>query len=221
MPSNNHLLTQLETYAGCYECHITVDLGKQADATALARFESACEALDAKAIVIQLSNGQTPMQPMLSKFMKGNSERIVTDINAMRDALARDFLVVRLKVEAGIHNNHIPQTDADIRELAQSCYFEHHIKMRLPRGMDISALQQELAVYDGYVSKNARALVQKNNQQEYRFVTQRFRRGNDYAIQQLDALLDFLQTQEIEAQKVIREFNIFDSYADLDAGWMQ
>lgn len=225
MPNNNYLLTQLKTYAGCYECHITVDLGEQANTTSLTAFEAACETLGAKVIVIQLSNGQTPLQPMLSKFMQGEAEQIVADINAMRDALARDFCVVRLKVEAGIDNNNIPQTDAAISALAESCYFEHHIKMCLPIGMDLSALQHQLATYHGYVSKNARSIVQNNNsnksKQEYRFVTQRFRRGNDYAVQQLEALLDFLHTQSIDTQKVIREFNIFDSYADLDAGWMQ
>ncbi len=122
-------------------------------------FEAACDALGAKAIVIQLAKGQSPLQPMLSKFMQGDAEHIVADINTMRDALADNFSVLRLKVEAGIDNSNIPQTDAMARGLAESCYFEHHIKMRLPIGMDLVALQQALAIYHGYVSKNARALV--------------------------------------------------------------
>ncbi|MCK5726813.1 MAG: hypothetical protein KAH22_08325 [Thiotrichaceae bacterium] len=219
MPDNTLLLERLQTYAGHYECHITVDIGIN-NSEHLQCFEETCKSLGAKAIVIQLSNGKSPNQPMLSQFIRGDLEHAVEMINTLHNRLAEQFTVVRLKVEAAINNSNIPQSDAIAEALPKSCYFEHHIKMRLAKETDLSTLKTKLAQYHGYLSKNAHSFVDGQNNEEYRFVTQRFRCGEPTAKRKLDALEAFLQNQPIAIHKIIREFNIFDSYSDLDNGWM-
>ncbi|KHD06337.1 hypothetical protein PN36_11135 [Candidatus Thiomargarita nelsonii] len=215
MKQNNTLLQRLKTYPGVFECHITVALPPNQP---FVQFDQVCKKLGGKTIVIQLANGKTPTQPMMSKILSGDANTVLSQVNALTEGLSRYFSVLRLKIEvkAGISNTALPETTEEAELLPSSCYFEYHIKMQLEKGRVLENLRALFAPYHGYVSQNT---LEQDSRWEYRFVTQRLRLSNKAAEEHLSELLAFLKTQNIKVKKVIREFNIFDSHSDLDAGW--
>lgn len=219
MKQNNTLLQRLKNYPGVFECHITIALPPN-QPEKFVQFDQVCKKLGAKTIVIQLANGKTPTQPMMSKILIGDANTVLSQVNALTEGLSSYFSVLRLKIEvkikAGISNTALPETTEEAELLPSSCYFEYHVKMQLEKGRDLENLRALFAPYHGYVSQNT---LEEDSRWEYRFVTQRFRLSNKTAEEHLSELLVFLKTQNIKVKKVIREFNIFDSHSDLDAGW--
>ncbi len=217
--SDDILYQRLKTYSGMFECHITVALPPN-EPDKLLLFDKVCKKLGGKAIIIELANGRTPTQPMISKILKGDADTVLSQINALIDGLSRYFSIIRLKIEAGISNTNLPETTKDAEVLPSSCYFEYHVKMQLEKACDLKKLRALFVPYHGYVSKNTlRKDNKKDSGWEYRFVTQRFRLSKKAAEEHLSELLVFINTQNIKVKKVIREFNIFDSNSDLDYGW--
>lgn len=211
------LLERLQQFEGSYECHITVKLPPN-DHTALAAFQKQCQLLQAKPVLIILSNGNTPTQPMLSKVLTGQPDSVEQAIHAMVETLNKSFHIERVKIEVDPTCLQLPQTQTQAEQLPTSCYFEHHVKIQLPIDTNLHTLRQSCKRYDGHLSKNA---IHKNSaNHEQRFITQRFRTSDTQAQQGLKALLDYLNQPPFAIKKVIREFNIFDSHADLDQGWM-
>ena len=204
-----HLLHQLNTYQGQYEYHLTVDLEPN-NTQQLHAFETLCTELNAKAIVIQLASGETPPQPMLGQFLEGQPKTVLSTIQTAAEKLQQQFTLTRVKVEASTKNSNIPKFDEDASELPISCYFEHHVKMRLPSTVKLQQLRAELMDYQGHLSRNAYTQASSSSDLESRFVTQRIWSGNHTAKQRLDNLLNYLQERDIPAAKVIREYNIFD-----------
>ena len=210
------LLAQLQHYSGRYECHITVDLTCDSQ---FADFQEKCNELGAKALIIQLPTGNMQTQPMLSQYYQGDAQLVCQKIDQLYQSIAQDFTVVRLKVEADVDNQNIPQTDQAAQALPKACYFEHHVKMQLPKTLALQPLAAELSQYSGYLSRSALSSDIEGGLFELRFVTQRFRLGDKAAYQHLKALLNFLQTEKITVIKTIREFTIFDSNLSVDSGW--
>lgn len=218
MKPNDILLQRLKAYPGAFECHITVALPPE-QPNQLVLFKQICQQLGGKTTVIQLANGKTPTQPMMNKSLKGNANLVLSQINALHQEMAKHFPIVRLKVETDTSNAGLPETTEEAESLPPSCYFEFHVKMQLEKNHDLDKLRTLLAPYHGYVSENTLEEDETDNIWEYRFATQRFRLGKPAAEEHLSALLEFLKTQNIKVKKVNREFNLFDSNADLDAGW--
>jgi hypothetical protein len=218
MKPNELLFQRLTAYPGVFECHITVALPPQ-QPNKLVLFDQICQQLGGKTIVIQLANGKTPTQPMISKNFKGDANLVLSQINALHQEIAKHFPIVRLKVETSTFNAGLPETTEEAARLPPSCYFEFHVKMQLEKDHDLDQLRTLLAPYHSYVSENTLEEDESDNLWAYRFATQRFRLGKPAAEAHLSALLTFLKTQHITVKKVNREFNIFDSNADLDAGW--
>ena len=212
------LLQRLKSYPGRYECHITMAayLNEQVK---VEKFTALCTELGAHATIIVLETGLSAIQPMLGKVLTGSANEVLSEIERLVDALAQQYPISRIKIEADIDNKGIPALDHHCRRLASSCYFESHIKMCLPIQCDISELKQQVMAYGGYLSKNALS-HSADKQFQYRFVTQRLRYGKENAMQAIAELVGFLQKNQIQISKVIREFNIFDSNADLDKGWI-
>lgn len=215
--SQQQLLQRLNYFHGHYECHITVTIPPNKQ-EALERFINVCHSLKAKPIVIVLNQGQTPTQPMLGKQLIGSPEWVHQEILDLEYTLAQQFEVTRVKVEVSPDTTNLPHNQDKATQLPESCYFEHHVKMLLPNTFDQTVLRKELEQYQGYLSRNA--IAKHNDDYEYRFVTQRFRTSEAKAKQGLQDLLSYLEQQNITVTSTIREFNIFDSQADLDKGWM-
>ncbi|MDA9003882.1 hypothetical protein N9J26_00155, partial [bacterium] len=116
-----------------------------------------------------------------------------------------------------INNQGIPSSDDAAASLPNTCYFEHHVRMNLSLSTDMHSLRLSLNTFDAHLSNNA---FFKSTMYQQHFATQRFRRiGEPHANEKLEPLLRFLSDKGIDVDKVIREFNVFDSNVDMDAGW--
>ncbi len=205
------LLDQLEGFPGEFECHITVGIGEDE----FPKFERFCEDEGVKAILIELASGENPRQPMLGTVFQSDPKQVYEQIQKLCTSVSENFPLLRLKVEASIHNANIPNEE-QIASMSASCYFEHHVKITMGKNDDLSDLREALKTYHGHLSRNPK---QRSDLNQTRFITQRLRFGNVKAEAELLRLIDFLESENIVYEKVIREFNIFDTNIDLDAGW--
>ena len=207
------LIKRLRTFPGNYECHITVE----AEVHQIDGFRKLCAELDSKALVIVLDNGLHPRQPMLAKILKGSPEEVVWAIVQIVQKLSQLFRVIRVKIETELSCPSVPNSKVEAQGLSKDCYFEFHIRLRLQKDEIVDELRNEVKSYEGHLSNNA---LSENGRYQQRFITQRFKNiGKEEAEQGLEELLSFLKQKKLCVDKVIREFNIFDSNADLDSGW--
>lgn len=218
------LQQRLKQYPGEYECHITVVI----QAEDLEHFKTTCQVLGGTAIVIELQGAQQSVQPMIAKYIAG--QNAYQDICQLYSALEQSYKLTRVKVEAGLGNQGIPQSDIEAQQTPQTQYFEHHVRMVLPRISSQESEQEpltehnslkelgvELKHYHAHMSRNA---ISTCGDTQLRFATQRFRQlGDANAKKELDKLLKYLSDHKIAVDKIIREYNIFDSNGELDAGW--
>lgn len=212
---DHEILSQrLTDYAGEFESHITV----LCDQNQFELFRRRCEEMGAKALVIELNVGDRPIQPMLCKRHSDSASDTLKDISKMIASLASEFEIERVKVEASLSNSGIPTLNSSAENLPVDCYFEHHVKIELPVSFDEEKLRDGVKVYSGHLSKNP---LNTDNSKQRRFVTQRFYRSTmQCALSQLEELERFLVEANYEILQVIREFNIYDSNIERDAGWI-
>ena len=181
-----------------FEAHVTVAAGSDA-----AAFAAACRELGVDCVAIELAAGAHAVQPMTASRHDGDWPAVVAAIARVHAGLvARGFEVVRVKVEA-------PAELADAPVLGG--YYEFHVKLAAG-----SAGAEAIAVAHGaHVSRNAR-------RDGTRFVTLRvYRAARADAERRLDALVAALAGGGHAIAGCIRELAIYDSRADLDAGWLE
>ncbi|OHV33423.1 hypothetical protein BCD49_27195 [Pseudofrankia sp. EUN1h] len=187
------------------------------EVAALATF---AERHGAKFSHIELDQGATPSQPMLTVFGSGTSVEVQGLATRWRARLeAAGLRVLRLKIEAAPWNDGVPEFDA---QASADLYFEHHIKVRLPSGDQrvVGALASTVRGHGARPSRNARRVVAQGC--EDRFVTQRCRGvGRRTAVGRLDALLAAVRDGGFEVRDVCTEYVVFDDAAHLDAGWLE
>lgn len=201
---------------GTYEAHITVEAP---DDAARERFRETCRAIGVKAVLIDLPEGVTPSQPMTSSYCRGTVEQAATaTAEIARRVRAAGFLVRRVKLEAVATNAGVP-TNTECGGMPADCYFEFHVKLALPDGVDEVALKAVCARHDARLSRNA-FKVRLDGRSE-RFVTLRvYRAGLETAFGRLDALVADLSTNGFAVVNTQREYSLFDSQVGLDAGWL-
>lgn len=198
--------------------HITAEL--ENSAVEKSRFQGACRAQNGKSIWIELEGGQSINQPMFGIRMSSTARTQADNIKALVEAFAQDFLVKRIKVEAGPHNNNIPQSSDVALNEPDDCYFEHHVAMELKGDTDFDGLKSELAGYHGYLSRNAFKTAPQSGEQ-IRFATQRFSKVTQKeADAKLEKLVNYMKKKQLNVMRIEREYNIFDSNLHLDQGWM-
>ena len=208
------LHNQLAQFPGEYEIHVTVDI----ESARFSKFKQICEQENAKALIIELEHGDSPVQPMLSQLIRLSPNAAAEHISRLVSVL-EPFNVTRVKVEASPRNQGVPRLDSEALGLPVDCYFEHHIKLLLTVDEDIEELSKNLKPFFGHISRNA---LKRTDVGQERFVTQRFFQcGDDEANKKLLDLKRYLQQREIAIKKVIREFNIFDSNVGLDRRWIK
>lgn len=209
---NSVILKRLEYFQGAYEYHLSASLvPEQAEL-----FKNTCRRLGGRFIIIELGQGNTPIQPMLCKTISGTPINVLDNISYCEAELSKLFDITRVKVEASINNQGIPSKDNV--SFPTDCYFEHHVKMELAKDYDLELLQVKLAAHDAHLSRNA---YEKAVKAEIRFATQRVKHvGLNQARDKFQTLLHFLKRENIFVIKSIQEFNIYDSNVDLDDGWI-
>ena len=216
---NPTLLTQrLAHYSGPAELHLTVELGN--NAAEKTRFQEACRAQDGKSIWIELEDGHFVNQPMFGVRMSSSAEEQADEIQRLVNEFAKDFLIKRIKVEAGPNNKNIPRSSLAANNEPADCYFEHHVALGLKADVDLEHLKSELAVHHGYLSRNAFKTAPQSGEQ-IRFVTQRFSKVSQReADAKLEKLINYTRQERLTIMDIEREYNIYDSNLHLDHGWM-
>ena len=128
---------------------------------------------------------------------------MIDEVEAMHARIsAAGFTIVRTKLEAAANNEGVPLAEG---------YFEFHVKVRDERGHELDTIARE---HGGRLSRNGRS--------GSRFITQRVYRADlATAEAQLDGLLAALDSAAISRSGIAREYTIYDSRIELDAGWLE
>jgi hypothetical protein len=196
--------------SGVFEIHISVD---PVQITKLRLFTMKNKM---KPILAVAQHGQHPNQLMISKWTTGTVLEAVSRAKEIADQLKDDGLdVVRVKVEAMAHNKGVPQEpngDAD-----PSHYFEFHIKIPIEEHRSWQELEDLAAASRCAVSFNA------FKDTVAALVTMRVSASRGYreAETMKDSLLAALKGGGFVAGgEVQKEFSVFDSLPEYDAGWL-
>lgn len=196
---------------GYFEAHVTV---KPCDMTAFAK---TCERLSVKCLhIVMPQHTAQAEQPMTGSYHLGTLAHAREEVLALAQALVRDgFEVTRMKIEATGRAFGAPELDADAKGLPRDVYFEHHATVLLPEGFDEKKLEERCAANGGYVSRNLR----KSGPE--RFITIRsYQVGRLTADARFEALLEELRALNVPLKNRAREFAVYDSAPQIDAGWM-
>jgi hypothetical protein len=212
------LLAQLKNQRGrgTFEAHVTIDAPDQPQRQ---RFETYCADRSVKCVLIELPVGVTRSQPMTATYHRGELADVLVEVAALAsDLRAQGFIVTRVKLEAVATNEGVPITDDDAKAFPANNYFEFHVKLTLPHGATLDAVQALCAKHNAHLSANARKRDADGTQ---RFVTQRIHGcGRARAEEQFDRLYQELLAEGYTLTNILREYSIFDSNTAVDAGWI-
>lgn len=126
--------------------------------------------------------------------------------------------VVRIKTEADADNDDVPRVPGDV-DARSHRYFEHHVKLLLPKDADLERLRMLVLPQGARLSRNARR--QRNDGLEERFVTQRiFHVSQPEAREALELLVSLLVAGGFQILKTEAEFVLSDTNLSLDTGWI-
>ncbi|MDA2810283.1 nucleotidyl transferase AbiEii/AbiGii toxin family protein [Nocardiopsis sp. RSe5-2] len=220
-------------FTGDFETHLTLDARTPKQVVAASRWARENKL---KFTHIELDRGASASQPMVTYHGHGTltGELGIAEKWGRRLAEA-GFPVTRTKIEASPLNSGVPRTREEAQALPDHCYFEHHIKLLLAPDADLEALSRLVEPHRARLSRNARR-TRADGYQE-RFVTQRCSRvGHGTADTLFERLSDALRRyglnrvapwQRRRSETPIpgvldteREFVVYDSALELDAGWM-
>jgi hypothetical protein len=193
---------------GIFEAHVTVAPCEQT------AFAAACAELGVKCLSIELPQGETRLQPMTGSHHRGPFKDVQRDVLDLAAALVRrGFTVTRTKLEAvGAHPG-IPKTDDGARAIPRACYFEHHLKIGVPEGADVGALATALRGLDAHLSRNAKKPAE-------RFITVRTPQvGQGTADAHFSRVEALVRELGFPVKNRVREYTVFDSGPEVDAGW--
>jgi hypothetical protein len=206
----------MRDYFGNFEVHVTVAVTGSLDT-----FRHWCQAEPCKCVWIVLARGVEVQHPMATWRRSGTVlPDVLAEAKQRVEALQREgFVVARLKIEADISNDQVPETDDAARLEPASCYFEHHVKLRRDVTAGCESLTQVSLSHAAHLSRNAwRKPIEGV---EERFVTLRSHRvGRLTSAQQLDGLLMDLKSAGEQIADVESEYAVYDSNLALDDGWL-
>lgn len=192
-----------------YEIHITIDLESK---DKIKDFESKCAELECKPLVIELPNGDHPVQPMLSKvvdfdFME-DMRVYVRELNkALKDS---GFKVSRSKIEIPLFEFNALKEEYPLFEHK---YFEYHCKVKFD-----SEDTEELKLY----CKSKGSHLSRNSLKDgdgAKFITIRsYSDIDDFQNKVHDLIKDMPSKFQIKRHQF--ECCIIDSNIELDKGWI-
>lgn len=207
----------LPEFTGEFETHITVE---PLDAAGRERFRIVCTSLGLKPVLIELSRGSVPIQPMTASVAPGNLEDIRKQASRDADALqAAGFTVVRVKVEASPYNADIPQTRGAANYLPANFYFEYHARLQMPGFESLALITPVCEAHGAHLSRNAFKELPDGTYE--RFVTQRaYSVGLQEAQESFHRLREALERAGVPILKEVTEYCVFDSNDLIDEAWL-
>lgn len=157
---------------------------------------------------IELSQGASPRQTMITAWREGPTDAAIVDAHAIRAGLTPlGIAVTRIKLEI----DHAPGAT-----LVPALYIEHHVKVRTTADR-LPELAQLGVAQAAHLSRSS---LRQLDGFEERFLTQRFPARSARAAEVgLHALLEALRASSTIVAKVERERVIHDDNLSLDAGW--
>jgi hypothetical protein len=193
---------------GTFEAHLTIET---MTVERRAAFEALCAELGIDHVGIELREGAHRAQPMTASRHRGELAAVMAEVDALHARIAAaGFAIVRVKLEAMPANEGVPTEDG---------YHEFHVKVRVADPGALAALAALAARYGGRLSRNDRRHDAAGAQ---RFVTLRvYRESREAAEARLDALLGALAAAGHAVAGTVREYTIYDSRIELDAGWLE
>jgi hypothetical protein len=219
LSAEQDLLTRLQGLAssGTFEAHVTVEAFDSAERE---RFRGVCAALEVKSVLIELPEGTTRSQPMTSSYHHGDLAEVAQEVADIARTLRDEgFPITRIKLEAVVGNTGVPDTDEEARRFPAGNYFEFHVKVELPPGVDLQPLRALCRQHQAHLSSNA--FKEDAGGRTQRFVTQRvYGVGRTRALACFDALLADLEAAGYPLSNRLREYTIYDSNIRVDAGWI-
>ncbi|KAL3899087.1 MAG: hypothetical protein SGPRY_012707, partial [Prymnesium sp.] len=215
----------LEGGRGLFELHITVAT-PSAEQGGLGSFREACGLCGVKAVVIQNERpgcegeGGLPPQAMTASYVRGGLAQAHRAAFSLSRRLAgMGFDIVRVKVEATFSHPGVPRNKAEAAALSPHNYFECHTKLSLPSPSDRASLLALLSPHGARLSRSALRVL--GGGREHRFVTLRmYEEGREGAAAKVEALCASLLAGGYEIVSTIREYAVYDSNVQLDAGWI-
>jgi hypothetical protein len=207
----------LRDFQGDFETHITVCLDAPERLVELQEW-AAVHGL--KCLHIILDRGEHVSQPMLTRHGSGLlRDELAVALELSQLLAAAGFPVRRIKIEAAVFNQGVPQTNEEARGQRSDGYFEHHVKVALESDVSIAAIRDVAEAHSAHLSRNA--CRQRADGLQERFVTQRCHSlGRRDARRRLDGLLEALANLGHPIVKVEEEYVVYDSNMAVDAGWI-
>jgi hypothetical protein len=172
-----------------------------------------------KFLHIVLERGAIATQPMISyRGHGGLKEQLQIAQVIFQELQHKGFEVTRIKIEAALENNDIPQSNLAAQEFP-NCYFEYHLKLLLAVDKDRSTLIDLVQPYGAHLSRNARR-QRSDGQREY-FVTQRCSGvGLMTAQQRFQDLAGIVVNRGYSMISSHGEYVVYDNNIGLDRGWI-
>ncbi len=133
------------------------------------------------------------------------------------DLAQAGFEVIRTKVEAVGPHRDLPLTDDVAARAPRTNYFEHHAKVVLPSAESEARVSGAFAELGAYLSRGA----PRADGVELRFVTLRsWGLGQASADDRFDRVLALAARLGLPLRNRTREYTVYDSALEVDAGWM-
>ncbi|MBM7494387.1 hypothetical protein JOD64_005609 [Micromonospora luteifusca] len=203
--------------SGDFEIHITVHASQAEKLRAFASEHGV------KFVHIVLDRGAYVSKPMLTLNGRGTLTEQQDTARRWRHELREgEIYPCRSKIEAAPWCTGVPQSDEQAAAEPGGRYFEHHVKLLLPRTAvaDLVALTDLVAPHGARLSRNARRECADGAQE--RFVNQRCHGvGLATARQRLDDLVETLRAAGHEPTTVEQEYVVSDSDLHHDHGWLE
>ncbi len=195
-----------------YETHLTL---RVSGSNILSRVAAWAESQQLKWTHIVLDSGDTPSQPMITFWGKGDiSSQMARAQRLALDVVSMGASVVRVKIET-------PADSASMTAdaITKDGYFENHIKLLLPGDWEQNSLSCMVIPHGARLSRNVRRV--RTDGREERFVTQRIYNTDHNSPQcRLDHLVADLRRSQYAIIEIEQEYVVFDSHLALDAGWL-
>lgn len=192
-----------------FEIHITTN---ELNETEVKQFKEFCTSIDAKPILIELAEGVTTQQPMISKVFSNVEEGKLTNEIESLEAKFREnsYEVIRTKVEVPLEfinrgRKEFPNYKGQ--------YYEWHGKVEFD---DIEKLRKALRLLQNvHLSKNS-----LKDQANRRFVTVRSYPSKRLFLSNVESVKKSINYNGFKLIKDEYEYCVYDSNKLTDSGWM-
>jgi NTP pyrophosphatase (non-canonical NTP hydrolase) len=187
--------------------------------TAISEFKKACKEIGVKPIVLDLENaGKSVMKDVMtsSHFYGDNKTAYVECMRIANHMVKKGFVVNRKKIESVPWHPAAPVNDGD--KMPDNCYYEAHIGCIITPEQK-TQLQQIAERVGSHLSTNF--FKKLENGKFVNMITHRSH-GDLYKHfeGQVNYLKDLLDSSNIEYEKVITEFSVYDTNVSHDNKWL-